>query len=76
MESKKIVVGNMKMNLLAGDISEYLRKINSNDLGEQVIICPSNIYIPYFLKQSYRVGVQNLFLEIVELIQVKFQLLK
>ncbi|MCI8545014.1 MAG: triose-phosphate isomerase [Bacilli bacterium] len=61
MESKKIVVGNMKMNLLAGDISEYLRKINSSDLGEQVVICPSNIYVPYFLKQSYKVGVQNLF---------------
>ena len=45
MENKKIVVGNMKMNLLAGDISEYLGKIN----------------IPYFLKQSYKVGVQNLF---------------
>lgn len=61
MESKKIVVGNMKMNLLAGDISEYLKKINSDDLGEQVVICPSNVYIPYFLKQSYRVGIQNIF---------------
>ena len=41
MENKKIVVANMKMNVLAGDISEYLEKINASDLGEQVVICPS-----------------------------------
>ena len=61
MESKKMIVGNMKMNLLAGDVSNYLKKMNSAKLSEQVVICPSSIYIPYFLKQSYKVGVQNVF---------------
>ena len=28
MENRKIIVGNLKMNLLAADISEYLDKIN------------------------------------------------
>lgn len=61
MENRKIVVGNMKMNLLAGDVSDYLKKIGDYNLGEQVVICPSSIYIPYFLKQSYQVGIQNVF---------------
>lgn len=61
MENRKIIIGNLKMNLLAADISEYLEKINMSELGEQVIICPSTIYIPYFLKQSYKVGIQNIF---------------
>lgn len=61
MESKKLVVGNMKMNLLAADVSDYLNKIGSRELGEQVVICPSSIYVPYFLKHSYKVGIQNVF---------------
>ena len=49
------------MNLLASDVSEYLKVFNNYDFNEQVVICPSSIYIPYFLKQSYDVGIQNMF---------------
>lgn len=61
MENKKMIVGNMKMNLLAEDISAYLKKINSYDLSEDVVICPTSIYIPYFLGHTYKVGIQNVF---------------
>lgn len=61
MGSRKLVVGNMKMNLLASDVSNYLKEMERHELDEQVVICPSSIYIPYFLKQSYKVGIQNIF---------------
>lgn len=61
MGSKKLIVGNMKMNLLANDVSEYLKEIESHKLKEQVVLCPSSIYIPYFLRHSYKVGIQNVF---------------
>lgn len=61
MENKKIVVGNMKMNMMAEDISKYLKELQGAHLTSRVVICPSNIYIPYFLKQSYSVGAQNIF---------------
>ncbi len=54
----KIVVANMKMNLEIKDISSYLKKIEEIE-DENFIVCPSNIYIPYFLKKKYKVGSQN-----------------
>ena len=63
MENKKLVVGNMKMNMILDDIIPYLKKANSEITSENVVICPSNIYIPYFLKQKYKVGIQNIFHE-------------
>lgn len=61
MENKKLIVGNLKMNLLADDISNYIKQLEGQKLNEQIVICPSSIYIPYFLKQSYKVGIQNIF---------------
>ncbi len=61
MKSDKLVVGNMKMNLLASDVSLYLKEFHFDEQQDQVVICPSTIYIPYFLKQPYKVGIQNLF---------------
>lgn len=57
----KLVVGNMKMNMLTSDIGDYLEKINDKIDNEQVVICPTSIYIPYFLKHNYKVGLQNVF---------------
>lgn len=60
MENKRIVVGNLKMNMVADEVSNYLNKVNKNIYSNQVVICPSSIYIPYFLKQRYQVGIQNI----------------
>ena len=38
---------------------------------ENVIICPSCIYIPYFLKQNFKVGIQNIFYKSNFLLQDK-----
>lgn len=59
MENKKLVVGNMKMNLSAQDINKYLKAIEKKDYNKQVVFCPSNIYLPYFI-EKYSVGIQNI----------------
>ena len=54
----KIIVGNIKMNMKYGEIANYtesLKKIHNKN----VIICPSYIYIPYFLNYDYSVGSQD-----------------
>ena len=57
----RYVVANLKMNQTAHEVNSYLKKINDEVDSEHVIICPTSIYIPYFLKQNYKVGLQNIF---------------
>lgn len=57
----KIIVGNLKMNMTAKDVDSYLNEITNKINNKRVIICPSNIYIPYFLKRDFDVGVQNIY---------------
>ncbi len=59
----KYIVANMKMNLTAKEISNYLKIINDKMFISNVIICPTSIYIPYFLNNSYDVGIQNIYCE-------------
>lgn len=54
----KIVVGNHKMNLRPNEVEAYLKALKSLK-SNQVIICPTSLYIPFFLKQGYLVGIQN-----------------
>ena len=61
MENKRLIVANLKMNMDISEIVEYLKVINPNINSEYVAICPTSIYIPYFLKQNYLVGLQNLY---------------
>lgn len=60
MENKKIVIGNQKMYMSISEVGDYLKKITGKILTSNVIICPSSIYIPYFLKHRYSVGIQNI----------------
>lgn len=60
MEKSKIVIGNHKNYLNLSDVSKYLKKANEKIVSDKVIICPSSIYIPYFIKHEYMVGVQNI----------------
>ncbi len=60
MANKRIVVGNMKMNLTASEITKYIKMIEKKDYNNQVIICPSSLYLPYFIGKNYGVGIQNI----------------
>ncbi len=57
---EKIVVANLKMNLTVTEISSYLEDIKEVMNSKKVVICPTSIYLPYFLKQKYSVGIQNI----------------
>lgn len=60
MENNRIVVANHKNYMNLNEISKYLKKANEKITTKQVIICPSSIYIPYFIKHEYEVGIQNI----------------
>lgn len=59
MENKKIIVANLKMEMDAKSLSDYLKSIIGKINDSNVIICPSSLYVPYFLKHRFSVGVQN-----------------
>lgn len=58
--TNKLIIGNMKMNLTKIEIEEYLEK-SCTIKNSNVVICPSNIYIPYFLNKNFKVGIQDVF---------------
>lgn len=60
--SEFLVIANLKTGLLTQDLVPYLNEINKYD-GNNLVICPTSIYVPYFLKQKYKVGLQNIFYE-------------
>lgn len=55
-----LVVANLKSSLLAKDLVPYLNTINECK-EKNLVICPTSIYVPYFLKHNYQVGLQNIF---------------
>ena len=56
---EKLIVDNLKNYMDAHDTAVYLKQI---DKIENVVICPSNIFIPYFLNKKFEVGIQNIYL--------------
>lgn len=55
----KLIVGNFKMNLLNDDIKNYIEEISKYSFNN-VILCPSNIYLKDFIQQKISVGCQDL----------------
>ncbi len=53
----KLIIANLKTYMTAIDISQYLKQLKEVN-NDNLIICPSNLYIPYFLK-DFKVGAQN-----------------
>lgn len=56
----KIVIGNLKMSMTKNDVSDYLKDMK-NLTNKNVVICPTSIYIPYFLNQPYKACLQNIY---------------
>ncbi len=59
----KLIVANFKMNMSLQDIAQYIQYINSSDFNpnlNEVVICPSYIYIPYLNNNpKFKVGAQD-----------------
>lgn len=55
----KIIVANHKSFLDYVSVNEYINHLDEINLNN-VIICPSNIYLPLFCNKKYHVGVQDI----------------
>lgn len=60
MGKSKFLIANHKNYMNLNDVSKFLKKANEKINTKQVVICPSSIYIPYFIKHEYDVGIQNI----------------
>lgn len=64
----KIIVLNHKMSLLYDDLYTYIERINNIDTDNNIIICPSYIYLEAFLNNcDYPIGAQNMHYDTLEL---------
>lgn len=58
---KKIIILNHKMSLLYDDLYNYIERTNNIDTDNDIIICPSNIYLEAFINNSdWSIGSQDL----------------
>lgn len=58
---KKIIVLNHKMSLLYDDLYTYIERLNNIDTDNDIIVCPSSIYLEAFINNcEWSVGSQNL----------------
>lgn len=65
---KKIIVFNHKMSLLYDDLYSYIDRTNNIDTDNDIIICPSNIYLEAFINNSnWSIGAQNMHYDTLEL---------
>lgn len=59
----KLIVANLKMNMTLQDIAQYIQYINNIDFNpkqNEIVICPSYIYIPYLNNNiKFKVGSQD-----------------
>ena len=57
----KLIVLNHKNNLLYDDLYPYIENTNNINTNNNIIICPSNIYLESFINNSnWAIGAQNL----------------
>lgn len=57
---KKLLIFNHKMDLLYDDLYYYIERTNNIDTDNDIVICPSSIYLEAFLNNSeWSVGTQN-----------------
>lgn len=57
MENRKLVVGNMKMNLTLYEVENYITEMNDY---KDCVICPSSVFCSFFEQKGYTVGLQNI----------------
>lgn len=53
----------MKTKLNAGDVKEYLKKLEGKMTYSGVVFMPTSLYVPYFIEKGYKVGLQDIFFE-------------
>ena len=63
----KIMVFNHKMSLLYDDLYSYIERTNNIETDNNIIICPSSIYLEAFANNSeWPIGAQNMYYSVEE----------
>lgn len=61
---KKMIVLNHKMNMEYDDVYSYIDRINNIDTTNNIVVCPSSIYLESFINHcNWGVGAQNIYYE-------------
>jgi triosephosphate isomerase len=59
---KKVIIANLKMNLIKEECEQYLQTIKGKITDElEVIICPSFPFLSIFISKEFKLGAQNTF---------------
>ena len=62
---KKLIILNHKMTLEYDEVITYIENLNRIDTTNNIIVCPSNIYLESFINNcNWGVGAQNVYQEI------------
>lgn len=62
---KKMIILNHKMNLEYDEVIDYIGKINNVDTSNNIVICPSTLYLESFINNcSWGIGAQNVYYEV------------
>ncbi len=56
---ERIIVGNMKVDMLKEDALHYVETFKGE--YNNVVLCPSSIYLNYFMDTKVKLGLQNIF---------------
>lgn len=61
---QKLIVLNHKMNMEYDEVIDYIQRINKVDTDNNIIVCPSNLYLESFINNcNWGVGAQNVYYE-------------
>lgn len=55
----KIIIANLKMNMSFDEVKTYIKYLKDSCNLSNLVICPSNIYILYFVSSGFIVGSQD-----------------
>ena len=59
---KKMIILNHKMNLEYDEVHDYIDKLNNIKTDNNIIVCPTNIYLESFLNYcNWGIGAQNFY---------------
>ncbi len=58
---EKIIVANHKMNMDFEEIKKYITKLKT--INNDIIVCPTSVYAPYFIENGFNTGLQNIYFE-------------
>lgn len=56
---RKIVIANLKMHMDLSDTFQYMKDLEKYK-DKNLVICPTSIFIPYFLEKNFHVGIQKI----------------